>query len=182
MARNLTPRQAAFVREYLLDLNATQAAIRAGYSPKAARVTGPETLSKPAVATAIERAMAKRAERTEVTAERVLAELAKLAFANLGDYFNLTGNGDPFIDLTAATRDQLAALTEIQVDDFTDGRGEDARDVKRVRVKMADKKAALELLGKHLGMFTERVDHTTKGEALQTPAVFVYLPDNQRDK
>ena len=156
----LAPKRAAFVREYLIDLNASAAARRAGYSARTANRAGHELLSNPDIAAAVQEAQEERAQSTGVTAERVVNELAKLAFANLGDYFQMASGEDPYIDLSNVTRDQLAALTEIQVDDYTDGRGEDARDVRRVKIKMADKKAALELLGKHLGMFTDRVEHS----------------------
>ena len=71
------------------------------------------------------------------------------------------------IDLSTATRDQLAALTEITVEDYTDGRAEDAREVKRVRIKMADKRAALELLGRHLGLWDAKTDDPESSSALK---------------
>lgn len=76
----LTPKQAAFVREYLIDLNATQAAIRAGYSQKNADKIGPELLGKTRIKAEIQTVMDERAERLEITADRVLKEIAKLAF------------------------------------------------------------------------------------------------------
>lgn len=158
--KQLTSRQAAFIREYLIDLNAAAAARRAGYSERTADRIGHDNLRKPQIAEAIAVAQSQRAERTEITADRVLAEIAKLAFANLGDYFNLASGMDPYIDLSNITPDQAAALTEIQVDDYLEGRGDDAREVRRVKIKMADKKGALELLGKHLGLFTEKVENT----------------------
>lgn len=164
---SLTPKQAAFAREYLVDLNATQAAIRAGYKPASAASVGFENLRKPKIAAEIEVAMQRRADRTEVTAERVLNELAKIAFANLADYFRLTPDMDPYIDLASATRDQLAALTEITVEDYTEGRAEDAREVKRVKIKLADKKAALELLGRHLGLWDAKTDDPDSTNALK---------------
>ena len=75
----LTPKQSRFVEEFMVDLNATQAAIRAGYSEKTARVIGPENLSKPACREAIERALAERAERTELTAAEVIDGLRQEA-------------------------------------------------------------------------------------------------------
>lgn len=176
----LTARQAEFVRQYLVDLNATQAAIRAGYSPKTANRTGPENLSKPVVRTAVDEAMARRAEETKLSAESVVQELAKLAFSNMLDYVSITSAGEAYVDLAELTRDQAAAIVEVQVDDYLDGRGEDAREVRRVKVKLADKKGALELLGKHLQLFTERVDVTSRGEKLEGAQVQVYLPENSR--
>jgi hypothetical protein len=82
----LTAKQQRFVDEYLIDLNATQAAIRAGYSEKTAYSIGNENLSKPEIAKAIEGAQTARAKRTEITADRVLTELGKLGFSNMQDY------------------------------------------------------------------------------------------------
>lgn len=157
----LTPKQARFVVEYLIDLNATQAASRAGYSRRTANEQGARLLAKVSVAAAIQAAQAKRSERTEITADRVLTELAKLAFSNIEDVTRLVGT-ERVPDLSKATRDQLAAVGEITVDDYTDGRGKDAREVKRVRLKMADKRAALVDLGRHLGMFVDKHEHTGK--------------------
>lgn len=180
-APSLNDRQAEFVRQYLVDLNATQAAIRAGYSPKTANRNGPRLLSNAVVAAAVTEAMAKRAEETKLSADSVVQELARLAFANMLDYIRITQDGDPAVDLSRITRDQAAAILEVQVEDYLDGRGEDAREVRRVKFKLADKKGALELLGKHLQMFTERVDVTSKGEKLEGAQVQVYLPANGRD-
>lgn len=162
-----TLKQAAFVREYLVDLNATQAAVRAGYSPRTARQQGQRLLTKVDIAVAIERAFEERSKRTGITSERVLDELAKLAFSNLLDYFRLTDEGEPAIDLSGITPEQAAALTEIQVDDYVDGRGEDARDVRRVKIKTADKLKALEMLARHLGLFSDKQDDQEALSALR---------------
>src|SRR5580700_11370390 len=113
----LTPKQARFVQEYLIDLNAAQAAIRAGYSAKTARVIGHENLTNPDIAAAIEKAMAERAERTRLTADWVVDELRKLAGANMADYMRSTPEGDPYLDFSSLTRDQTAALAEVTVED-----------------------------------------------------------------
>lgn len=154
----LTPKQERFVAEYLIDLNATQAAIRAGYSAKTAGAVGHENLRKPEIAKAVQEAMKAREQRTEITQDRVLQELAKLGFANMHDYMRITPEGEPVADLSQLSRDQAAAITEFTVEDFTDGRGEDARDVRRVKFKLADKRAALVDIGKHLGMFKDKVE------------------------
>lgn len=164
MAAKLTPRQAAFTQEYLVDLNATQAAIRAGYSAKTAYRTGADNLRKPQIAAAIQEAQEARAERTRITQDRVAEEIAKLAFSNMLDYMTVTSDGYAVVDLSALTRGQAAAITELQVDEYVEGRDDDARLVKRIKFKLTDKKGALELLGKHLGMFTDRVDVTTGGQ------------------
>ncbi|TEA78650.1 terminase small subunit [Allopusillimonas ginsengisoli] len=156
----LTAKQQRFVEEYLVDLNATQAAVRAGYSKRTARQIGEENLSKPDIAQAVQEAQIKRSERTEITQDMVLMELAKLGFANMQDYMRVGADGDPYLDFSALTRDQAAALVEVTVEDFKEGRGEDARDVRRVKFKLADKKGALVDIGKHLGMFKDRVEHS----------------------
>ena len=132
----LTPKQARFVQEYLTDSNPTQAAVRAGYSAKTARVIGHENRTKLNVAAAIEKARTAHAERAELTADWVIDELRKIAAANLADYVSKTSDGDPYLDFSALTRDQTAALSEVTVEDFVDGRGQDARAVRRVKFKL----------------------------------------------
>ena len=83
----------------------------------------------------------------------VLAELALLGFANMEDYVRITSDGEPYVDLSEMTREQAAAISEVTVDDYVDGRGEDSRQVRKVRVKFHDKKGALVEIGRHLGMF-----------------------------
>ena len=162
MAGNLTNKQARFVAEYLVDLNATQAAIRAGYSARNAGKIGPELLGKTRIAAAIEDALEARAQRTGVTADRVVAELAKIGFANMLDYMKAGTDGDPYLGFSGLSRDQAAALAEVTVEDFKDGRGEGARDVRRIKFKLADKRAALVDLGRHLGMFVDKHELTGK--------------------
>ena len=158
----LSEKQKQFIREYLVDLNATQAAIRAGYSEKTARSQGQRLLTHVDIAKALEKAQAERAARTEITADRVLEELAKIGFSNMQDYIRTTGEGDAFVDLSELTREQAAAISEVTVEDYKDGRGEDARDVRKVKFKLSDKRSALVDIGKHLGMFVERKELTGK--------------------
>jgi phage terminase small subunit len=156
----LTAKQQVFVQEYLVDLNATQAAIRAGYSEKTAASIGCENLTKPYIQSSIADAMAERAKRTEVTQDFVLGELLKIARANMKNYMRVGPNGDPYLDFSTLTDDQAAVLSEVTVDDYVDGRGENSRKVKRVRFKLHDKRAALVDLGRHLGMFTDKLEHS----------------------
>lgn len=156
----LTDKQRTFVEEYLVDLNATQTAIRAGYSKKMAAEIGCENLIKPKIAVAIAEVQAARSKRTEITADMVLEEITRLGFANMGDYIRIDDSGDPYTNLSEIAREQAAALAAIQVDDYTEGRGENARDVRKVPIKFHDKKGALVEIGKHLGMFTPRIKHT----------------------
>ncbi len=87
---------------------------------------------------------------------RVLAELSKLAFSNVLDFMRIGADGHPVVDFSRLTRDQAAPLVEVTVDDFRDGRGDDARNVRRVRFKLGDKRQALVDIGKCLGLFKTR--------------------------
>lgn len=156
----MNDKQKRFVDEYLVDSNATQAALRAGYSEKTAYSQGQRMLSHPAIAAAISAKQARIAKKLEITAEAVLGELAKIGFANMQDYMRVGPDGDPALNFADLTRDQAAALVEVTVEDFTEGRGEDSREVRRVKFKLADKRAALVDLGKHLKLFTDKVEHS----------------------
>jgi phage terminase small subunit len=155
----LTAKQKAFVDEYLIDLNATQAAIRAGYSIKTAEQVGYQQLQKTSVSEAITRAMANRSRRTGITADRVLTELAKIGFANAADIINFNSakvNDD-------VVRDDTACIQSVKVKTVPTEDG----DITEREIKLYDKKAALELIGKHLGMFKDKVDITVdKSEKL----------------
>lgn len=160
----LRGKQQRFVDEYLVDRNATQAAIRAGYSAKTAYSIGEENLRKPEVKKAIEIGEAEIAERTKITQDMVMKELAKIGFSNMLDYITITDGGDPVTDFTALTPDQAAAISEITVEEYTEGRGDDARNVKRTKFKLSDKRSALVDMGKHLGMFKDHLVHSNDPE------------------
>ena len=159
---NLRAKQQRFVEEYLIDLNATQAAIRAGYSQKTAYQLGYQLLQKTSVQNAISMAQKTRSNKTNINQNRVLNELAKLGFSNMLDYMTITEKGDLIADFSKLTRDQAAAINEVTIETYTEGRGEEAEEVKRVRFKLADKRAALVDIGRHLGMFIERKEITGK--------------------
>lgn len=166
--KKLTPKQKMFVTEYLVDLNATKAAERAGYSAKTAQVQGSRLLSNAMVSAAIAEKQGKRFEKLEITAERVLGELALLGFANMMDYITVGENGAARVDLSKLTRDQAAAINEITVEEFTERTGEDGEgkpifeNVKRTKFKLSDKRGALVDLGRHLKLFTDKVEHSGK--------------------
>ena len=143
----MTKKQKRFVEEYLIDLNATQAAIRAGYSPDSAKEIGSENLTKPNIAKAVDQAIAERSKRTGVNADRVVRELAKIAFVNAGEVVDF----DTALLMDKISDDDMAAIQSVKVKTF----GEDG--IER-EVKLADKLKALELLGKHLGLFKDKVE------------------------
>lgn len=165
----LSFQQARFVEEYLLDLNATQAAIRAGYSQKSAFIIGWENLRKPNIAAAVTESREKLSDKLDVTLEDLAVEMRKLAYSNALDYVRVLPNGEPAVDFSQLTRSQAAAITEITVEDYTDGRGEDAREVKRVRYKVESKRQAIMDLAKLLGHVTDKVEHS--GGVTVTPVL-----------
>lgn len=147
----LTPKQARFVHEYLVDLNATQAAIRAGYKPKNAYQIGSENLRKPQIQAALQEARESQEARTQITADRVLRELARVAFADVTDVTYIEGGHVRLIDSKELTEDQRAAIAYAKEGAFGP------------EVKLYDKIKALELIGKHLGMFEKAEEQDSQG-------------------
>lgn len=146
----LTEKQKRFIEEYLIDLNATQSAIRAGYSTKTAEQIGFQLLNKTSVSEEIKKQMAERSKRTGISADRVLNELAKIAFANAKDVINFEDasvRGD-------ANEDDLACIQSVKVKKQVSDKGVTEERL----VTMYDKKSALEQLGKHLGMWKDKVE------------------------
>ena len=143
----LTPKQSRFVEEYLVDLNGKQAAIRAGYSANTAEVQASRLLRIVKIQVALSAAMRARSRNTEVTPDRVLAELAKIGFANMRDYWPKEGET---VDLHRLDQDLTAALQEITIDETIDPSGVVHR---HTRLKLHDKKSALDSLAQYLGMF-----------------------------
>jgi phage terminase small subunit len=155
--KKLTAKQRAFVNEYIVDLHATNAALRAGYSSDSAYSIGSENLTKPEIADAIQEALDLRSERTRITADRVLVEVAKLGFSNIKSIFT---EGGQLRNLNSLPDEVAAAIQSVEVVTKRVEGGED-HEVEYVhKIKMADKKASLELLGKHLKLFADRTELT----------------------
>lgn len=144
----LTPKQASFCEEYLIDLNASQAAIRAGYSTKNTSSIAAQIMSKTKVRNAIAREMAARSRRTGITQDRVLRELARVAFVNPSDVIDF----DTGTVRGTAGADDLAAVSSCKVK--TMSMGDDGDMVER-EIKLNDKIKALDLLCRHLGMYPD---------------------------
>jgi phage terminase small subunit len=149
----LTDKQRRFVDEYLIDLNATQAAIRAGYSAKTADQQGSRMLANVKVKQAVAEKQAQRSKRTGVNQDRVVLELAKVAFAKMTDIVD--SNGKIKED---ASPDDLACIESIK---YKESDNEYGGSVER-EVKIASKLKALELLGKHLGMWSDKFNVTVE--------------------
>ncbi|PJZ00371.1 terminase small subunit [Bacillus vallismortis] len=157
----LTPKQKRFVDEYLIDLNATQSYIRAGYkanSEAVAGVEGHKLLKNPKIEQAISEAMEKRSKRTNITADRVLNQLAKYAFADIRDL--MTWNEETG-RITLLPPDQIdgSIITELTQTVTEVPYGEEMMDKVTTKVKRGDPLKALELIGKHLGMFDPKNAH-----------------------
>lgn len=177
--RRLTAKQQRFVEEYLTDLNATQAYIRAysrpGYVPSTttAKNEGSKTLAKPYIQEAIQKGRKNLSKRTEVTQERVIMELARLAFLDPRAFFDDEGN---LIPITQLPDEAAAAVAGMDVFEEFEGKGED-----RVRVgftkkiKLTRKEKALEMLSRHLGLFDDKVTLDFSAETLN--AILSGLPD-----
>lgn len=142
----LTELRKRFVEEYLKDLNATQAAIRAGYSAKTANEQAARLLANVSIQAEIQRRQKDRSKRTEITQDRVLQELASIGFAKGTDYASIADGCVEIKSTDTLTETQKAAITAIK--ETKDG----------VEIKLADKVKALELIGKHLGMFAGNAD------------------------
>lgn len=158
----MTDRQKRFCDEYLIDLNATQAAIRAGYlvkdSQRASEI-GCQLLKKTQVSEEIKRKMAERSKRTGINQDRVIRELARIAFVNINNVIN---SKDASI-LEFASEDDLACIQSIKVKTMD---GEKGYSEER-EVKLNDKLKALELLGKHLGMFVDTEERIARIEQIK---------------
>lgn len=151
MSLKLTPKQKLFCKYYLISLNATDAAIKAGYSKKTADVIGTQNLGKLSIKTYLAEQMGKREEKLDITADKVINEIAKLAFANTTDILEITDHGVIIKDLSKLDTTCIASAEEV-----FDKEGMRLG----VKIKLHDKTKNLELLGRHLGLFKDKVEHS----------------------
>lgn len=167
MADKLTPKQQRFVQEYLIDFNATQAAIRAGYSTKTAQVIGAENLTKPMVAAEIQRLGGKTAAKLDISREWIMQELRYIAGARLPDFLRVKTEPAQQLGIHPITGEvinvpggycQTVQITD--TDDLPDEKAAALAGIKQgangIEVKLHDKVRALELLGKATGLFDSR--------------------------
>ena len=176
----LTDKQKRFCDEYLIDLNATQAAIRAGYSEKTAYRTGADNLRKPQIEEYIAKRQKELSRSTETTQERVIKELALIAFSNNADYAHVVEKkmqveaGGALVDVLDKDGNPVMYRTvePVLTEELTEEQKRALAVIKKGRdgleVKSCDKVKALELLGKHLGIFTDKIEanvnDTTRSE------------------
>ena len=175
LENGLNDKQERFCQEYLVDLNGTQAAIRSGYSPETANEQASRLLAHAKVQARVAELQSKLAKKLEVTQERILREYALLGFSSLGDFMRVQPDGTAYFDLSGMTKEQAATILEYQVDEYTEGKkggkgngkGESGREVKRMKIKLHDKKGALDSMAKHLGMFVEKVEARVTTESTE---------------
>lgn len=155
----LTDKQKRFIEEYLIDLNATQAAIRAGYSEKTAYSIGEENLRKPEIKKAIQEAQKKRSERTQITQDDVLNGLLEVIAMS---------TGKKVVIETDVAKNESGELVGF--------------DIAKTKFEPTAANKALELLGKHLGMFKDKVDLTNSDGSLNHPVVIELIAPNLDDE
>lgn len=172
----LTEKQARFVAEYLVDLNATQAAIRAGYSEKTAYSIGQRLLKNVEIQSATQKAMSERQHRTEITQDRVLKELASIAFANGTDFARIvsTPTVTTVVDDEGFVQQVIQPVRRVELVDTERVEPEKRAAIASIKegkfgieVKSYDKIRALELLGQHLGMFDRKEGNVPGGDEVE---------------
>jgi phage terminase small subunit len=157
--KTLTPRQSRFVAEYLIDSNGSQAFVRAGYSKTHSRRSVWRLMRIPAVRAAIEAGQQELAASLKVSAERVVAEYIRVAFASVADYLDIAEDGTVRLDLANAPPEKLAAIADVRDEE----RDSPKRGRSRVlRLKLASKLHALDSLSRHLGLFAPRATTATR--------------------
>jgi phage terminase small subunit len=158
--RKLTIKQKLFCKHYLVDLNASQAALKAGYSTKSAPYIGYQLLQKDIIKKEIQRRMDIRAEKFNIDSDTILKEICKLAFIDASKLFDDDGN---LIPVHKLPKEVSAAISSIEV--VTKNKpGHDGSDVEYTsKIRLWDKKGSLELLGKHLKLFTDKLEASGPG-------------------
>ncbi len=153
-----------FCQEYIIDLNGTQAAIRAKFSEKTARSKASQLLTKVNIQDRITELQAKRAKRTEITQDRVLKELAMIGFSDLKNYINIDENTGAIIakgfnKMPKGESRVIKAIKENRaIKEDADGKKVTVYD--KIEFVLHDKMRALELIGRHLKMFVDKLEHS----------------------
>lgn len=151
----LNAKQTRFCEEYLIDLNATQAAIRAGYSKKTAHSIGFENLTKPEIQDYVQKKRKELQNKVGVTQESIIEQFRKLAFADIRKLYNEDGS---LKKITELDDDSAASLAGVEVDELWEGYGEDRKQAGVTKkVRRWDPNKALESLARHLGMFNDKL-------------------------
>jgi phage terminase small subunit len=171
MGKLANAKQETFAQEYLIDLNATKAAIRAGYAERSARQQGQRLLTNDDIAERIAELQEKREKRTEITADRVLQELAAIGFSDIGD-FATWGAGGVMLKESSELREGATRVVE------SISEGEEGR----VRIKLHSKLGALSKIADHLGMFRDNQGGSDEPANRIPPPIEVYHEDAGADE
>ena len=163
MAEELTDKQRQFVDEYIIDFNATQAAIRAGYSEKTAKTTAAQNLSKRNIQEALQKAIQGRSDRTQIRQDDVIKEWAKIAFYDPRDFFD---ENKKLKDITELDESSAAAIAGMDVTQRCVGTKDDPEWETITKIKLVDKKGALDSVAKHLGMFVDKTQNENTGKII----------------
>lgn len=155
----MNARKRRFVDEYLIDLNAAQAAIRSGYSAKTARSIGQRLLTDVDISALIATAIAERAERTKITQDCVLQELAILLRSDVR-HFEIDNETGKLVLTDSAPDSAWRAVSSVKHRRIVTGRGDDRETTYEVEFRLWDKPAAVKMAGQHLAMFTEKHEVT----------------------
>ena len=167
----LRPKQQRFVQEYLVDLNATKAAIRAGYSEKTAGSQGFDLLKKPEIELAVQQAFEDVAQRVGVTQQMVIKEYVRLAFSDLSDVVDVSSGEVVVHNLNELSEDVRRAVSEVSSSVTPSGIN--------MRVKLHDKKGALDSLAKYLGLLKDNNDKGTNVQVNVAQIVKVVYEDGE---
>ncbi len=155
----MNARQKAFVREYAKDFNAAAAAVRAGYSAKGSNVTGSQLLANPNIAAAVRECLDRGAKRAELSVDMVLSELKRIAFTHMGKLATWGGASVTLKESSSLSEEDMATVSEVQETTSKEGGS--------LKVKQYDKVKALELLGRHLGMWNDKLELVDEDRPLQ---------------
>lgn len=175
---SLTLKQRTFAEEYIKDFHITDAAKRAGYSDKTAYSIGWNLLNKVEIGHYLSYLISARAKRTQVTADRVVQEIAKIAFHDVNELMDYINGGVLFKDLKDMQFSEI--IKEITVKEQINKKGERAGKI--ATIKVHDKVKALELLGKHTAIFTENINLLSGGKPIETNTTVVNININHRRK
>jgi phage terminase small subunit len=171
---SLTPLQQRFVAEYLVDLNGTRAAVRAGYSERSASTMASRLLGRPAIAAVIAEGIDARAARARVTADRVIDEYARIAFSDMRRFVEWGPGGVSLRQSGCLTPEESASVAEVSETKTANGG--------TVKFKLHDKRAALDALAKHLGLFRDSRHPADAKPGDATVIVNIVAPEKGADE
>jgi phage terminase small subunit len=176
-----TPKQHLYIEAYLIHKNATKAAIAAGFSERSANNQGARLMANDAIRAEIEARLSSTFDRYAVTSDRIIRELAKIAFANIGDFITVEEGGGAIVDFGTATREQMASLKSIEIDERSiDGA---AAGVRRIKISLSDKRQALMDLAKLRRMLpADRLEHSGAIEYIVKPKHTIDIESMDQDQ